>query len=159
MWRVLGYCSSVFVDPLVFCIDCLLFCIKYSTGLLPKGNSWFRGAPSSGLQPALISVSKCHEAEWLVSPRDRTQHLCCAQHRAPLTQEHYLDAGAPNQRFRQTEQTASGGNDLQAARHAVTALEPKHRGSVFGGSDARGSASERWGRASHLPEGQYRTYP
>jgi hypothetical protein len=150
VWRVLGYCSSVFVDPLVFCIDYPLFCIKYSTGLLPKGKSWFRGAPSSGLQPALISVRKCHEAEWLVSPRDRTQHLCCAKHWPTFGQEHQLDACAQNQRLGQAEETAGGGNDLHVPRHGVPIVEPNHRGSVFSGLDTWGSANGRCRRACHF---------
>ena len=48
---------------------------------------------------------------------------------------------------------------LKSPPQCVTTLESKHRGSVFGGSDAWRSASERWERANHLLDGQYLTYP
>ena len=87
------------------------------------------------------------------------QHLRRAQHRPALSQEHHLDASTANQRFRQAEQAAGRGENLQAAGHTVATLEAKHRRSVFGGSNARSSASERWRRSNHQSIGQYRPSP
>jgi hypothetical protein len=151
-WWGAGYCIPVFVDP-------IRFSFKGPTGRLRHGHFQLRGAPSNGLQSALISGGQRYKAERLLGPRDRSQHLCRAHHWARLSQEHYLDAGAPNQRFRQTEQSAGRGEDLQPARHAVTTLEAKHGWRAFGSSDAWSSTSERWGRASHRLKGQYRLCP
>ena len=56
-----AYCSPVFVDPIRFCVKC-------PTGRLRNGHFQFRGAPSNGLQSALISGGQRYKAEGLLGP-------------------------------------------------------------------------------------------
>jgi hypothetical protein len=56
-----AYGRPVFVDPIRFCVKC-------PTGQLRNAHFQFRGAPSNGLQSALISRGQRYKAERLLSP-------------------------------------------------------------------------------------------
>jgi len=54
-------------------------------------------------QLAMSAFLKRNEPEWLPSPGDRAQHLCCGLHQPRLSQEHQRDAGAPIQHVRDAD--------------------------------------------------------
>ena len=67
-WIPVTYCSSVFLNP-------LLFAIEYPTALHVLDRYIRLQGLGDRPQSALIAISKPHEAKWLPSPGNRIQQL------------------------------------------------------------------------------------
>ena len=76
-------------------------------------------------ESVLIVFIDRHEAEGLLSARERRQHFGCAEHGARVGQEHQVDARALSERVVQVEQSAGDGDDLQLASNTESALDAK----------------------------------